>query len=53
MEQVTVPKKTMTVKEVAAVLGVTARTVQWYLKVIRAELGNVVEVQNGISSSIS
>lgn len=53
MEQVTVPKKTMTVKEVAAVLGVTERTVQRYLKIIRAELDNVVKVQNGISSSIS
>ena len=53
MEQVTVPKKTMTVKEVAAVLGVTERTVQRHLKAIRAQLDNVVEVQNGISSFIS
>ena len=45
--------KTMTVKEVARILGVTERTVQRHLKAIRADLDNIVEVQNGISSSIS
>ena len=45
--------KTMTVKEVARILGVTERTVQRHLKAIRADLDNVVEVQNGIPSSIS
>lgn len=53
MDTVTLPEKTITVKEVAAVLGVTERTVQRHLKAIRVELDNVVEVQNGISSSIS
>lgn len=46
-------EKTMTTKELATVLGVTERTVQRHLKAVRAELDNVVEVQNGISSSIS
>ena len=46
-------EKTMTVKEVAAVLGVTERTVQRHLKAIRESLDNVVEVKNGVQTSIT
>lgn len=46
-------EKTMTVKEVAAVLGVTERTVQRHLKAIRENLDNVVEVKNGVQTSIT
>ena len=45
--------KTMTVKEVACVLGVTERTVQRHLKAIRENLDNVVEVKNGVQASIT
>lgn len=53
MNKITLPEKTMTVKEVAAALGVTERTVQRHLKAIREHLDNVVEVQNGMQSCIS
>jgi len=43
----------MTVKEVACVLGVTERTVQRHLKAIRENLDNVVEVKNGVQTSIT
>ena len=46
-------EKTMTVKEVACVLGVTERTVQRHLKAIRENLDNVVEVKNGVQTSIT
>ena len=46
-------EKTMTVKEVAVVLGVTERTVQRHLKAIRENLDNVVEVKNGVQTSIT
>ena len=46
-------EKTMTVKEVACVLGVTERTVQRHLKAIRENLDNVVEVKNGGQTSIT
>ena len=46
-------EKTMTVKEVADVLGVTERTVQRHLKAIRESLDNVVEVKNGVQTSIT
>ena len=46
-------EKTMTVKEVAIVLGVTERTVQRHLKAIRENLDNVVEVKNGVQTSIT
>lgn len=46
-------EKTMTVKDVAAVLGVTERTVQRHLKAIRESLDNVVEVKNGVQASIT
>ena len=46
-------EKTMTVKEVAAVLGVTERTVQRHLKAIRESLDNVVEVKNGVQTFIT
>ena len=46
-------EKTMTVKEVACVLGVTERTVQRHLKAIRESLDNVVEVKNGVQTFIT
>ena len=46
-------EKTMTVKEVARILGVTERTIQRHLKAIRENLDNVVEVKNGVQTSIT
>ncbi|QUY18350.1 HTH domain-containing protein [Treponema vincentii] len=46
-------EKTMTVKEVACILGVTERTVQRHLKAIRESLDNVVEVKNGVQTFIT
>ena len=46
-------EKTMTVKEVARILGETERTIQRHLKAIRENLDNVVEVKNGVQTSIT
>jgi len=46
-------EKTMTVKEVARILGVTERTIQRHLKAIRENLDNVVEGKNGVQTSIT
>ena len=52
-EKIEKQERTMTVKEVSEILGVTERTVQRHLKSIRDSLDNIVEVQNGIKSLIT
>lgn len=46
-------EKSMTVKEVAEALNVSDRTVRRHLSDIRSNLDNVVQVKNGITSTLS